>query len=282
MNVERRKSDPEVTKKQFVKAYSLTDESRITRMMKIIKSSRINLSSIIYRSKWIAFIIALIGIIFSLYYSYLNNLYLIDEVYDGEALREYTMEEKLTIIVTAPKNSPEGLKKFVESYSLCQSVHEIVIIRSQLKDKNKKVKGYTDNNHKDDENHFSNVNTYFRFMHTHSKVKFTYTYLPDDVRSSGSSSSSSKQSHRILAPISYAQFLYDKQLIETSSAMFLDADVVISCDGVAFSQNVWRSANESVVGFFPRSHRYAEKNLLISCGAFVGLHLYIRHMLSNP
>lgn len=35
--------------------------------------------------------------------------------------------------------------------------------------------------------------------------------------------------------------------------MYMDADVFVSCDDLNFAYSVWRSSDETAVGFFPRS-----------------------------
>lgn len=47
-----------------------------------------------------------------------------------------------------------------------------------------------------------------------------------------------------------------------AGVMFLDPDVLVECDDLAFSVGVWRSANASVVGYFPRLHRYMIHNII--------------------
>ena len=50
-------------------------------------------------NKFLSIFALIISLLASSYYSYLNNLYLIDEVYEGNALREYDITEKFTIIM---------------------------------------------------------------------------------------------------------------------------------------------------------------------------------------
>lgn len=87
------------------------------------------------------------------YYAYLDNLYFVDPIYESDALREYSIEEKLTIRVIAPDNF-SYLKKFIEKYSLCQAVHEIQVILPVSK---RNIKA--DN---------------FVYAHTHSKMTMEY------------------------------------------------------------------------------------------------------------
>jgi len=115
------------------------------------------------------------------YYYYLNSLYLIDEVAQGDLLRELTLNEKTTILVKADSKNEKTVKLFVEYYSLCKPVHEIVVIWDHQQAPP------------------PSVSSYFVFAHTHSKVKF------HQVAVEPSSSSS------------YNQFIYDRQLVETES-----------------------------------------------------------------
>ena len=122
------------------------------------------------------------------------------------------------------------IKRFVESYSLCQCVHEIVII-------------WNGNNEKSIP--FPPPESYFKFSKTHSKVTIVNTFIPKDL---------SQDDTTQLVPSSYAHYFYNSNLIETDAIMFIDIDVKISCESLKFTHNVWRSANESIVGLFPRSH----------------------------
>jgi hypothetical protein len=89
-----------------------------------------------------------------MYYLYLDNLYLVDEVFDGDRLKELTMAEKFTLRVEAPKSMQE-LKQFVSTYALCQSVYEVQILWE------------TDAPHPDAD--------FYQFLHTHSR--FSYIQL---------------------------------------------------------------------------------------------------------
>jgi hypothetical protein len=102
--------------------------------------------------------IALAILILSIYYQYLNSLYSIDEVYEGTMLRELTINEKVTIIVLPPHG--DGLKQFVNHYSICKSVHDIKIIWNSMEAP-------------------PTVNKYFTFSKTHSKVQFI-TSIPSN------------------------------------------------------------------------------------------------------
>ena len=189
---------------------------------------KIRIADLLFYSKVISLTFGLLTIIATLYYGYLNSLYLIDEVYEGTSLRELDLVEKMTIVVAAHTTTTTDklLKKFVESYSLCQAVHEIVIVWN----------GHMDPFPDD---------SYFKFSKTHSKVKFTNIILPDGLSDSES-----------LVPPTYAQYFYPSKSIDTNAVIFLDLDVMVSCDHLAFTHNVWRSASDSIVGYFPRLHRY--------------------------
>jgi hypothetical protein len=157
-----------------------------------------------------------------MYYIYLGHLYMVDEVFEGSRLREYTIDEKLTIRVPAPPNL-SSLEIFVEKYSLCQAVQEINILWQSEKPP-------------------PDLNIY-HFAHTHSKVTYDWKKV-------------SKNFDEL--------FLLDINKVATDAVMFLDTDVSISCEDLAFALSVWRSANGnrysssptgSVVGLFPRLHR---------------------------
>ena len=61
------------------------------------------------------------------YYLFLDKLYIVDEVCDADALKEYSISERFTIRVQAPETLND-LKSFVSAYSICQSVSEIQIL----------------------------------------------------------------------------------------------------------------------------------------------------------
>lgn len=64
------------------------------------------------------------------YYLYLANLYLVDEAYSVDRLRELTIDEKLTIKVSAPGDA-RSLSAFILHYSICPAVHEIQVVWTQ-------------------------------------------------------------------------------------------------------------------------------------------------------
>ena len=103
-------------------------------------------------------------LILTLYYSYLNRLYLIDEIAEGDKLRELNVNEQTTIILPYADYNDynKHIKTFVEFYSLCKPIHEIIIMWPQ--DEATPI-----------------VNKCFIFAHTHSKVSF----YPTDVSKVG-------------------------------------------------------------------------------------------------
>ena len=100
-------------------------------------------------------------IVLALYYSYLNRLYLIDEIAEGDKLRELNIDEQTTIILPYNDNN-KHIKTFVEFYSLCKPIHEIIILWPQ-------------------DQTIPIASKYFIFTHTHSKVSF----YPTDVSKIG-------------------------------------------------------------------------------------------------
>ena len=113
-----------------------------------------------------------------LYYSIIG-LYFVDEHYEGDKLRELSIDEKLTLIVVPPNNELQ-LKQFVELYSLCKPVYEVIIVWN--KNNNPPI-----------------AETYFSFAHTHSKVKF---FVVNSMKGSNNN---------------YNQFIYNSELIDTQS-----------------------------------------------------------------
>lgn len=101
----------------------------------------------------LAAILAVVSVL-SGYYLYLDRLYIVDEVLQGNKLREYTMKEKVTIRVVAPRQN-EDLSKFVLEHSICQAVQEIQIIWPYQ--------------------HVRPLDSFFKYPHTHSKVTFIET-----------------------------------------------------------------------------------------------------------
>ena len=102
----------------------------------------------------LGYVAAALAIAFG-YYFYLNALYLVDEVLEGDKLRELTLVEKTTIYMQTPKDL-EHLKRFVLHYSICPSVHEI------------KIRSRSDKEWKD----MVISDGLFKFTKTHSLVSF--------------------------------------------------------------------------------------------------------------
>ena len=150
------------------------------------------------------------------YYYYLNALYLVDEVLEADALRELSLIEKTTIYVQAPNNL-EHLKRFVLHYSICPTIHEI------------KIRGHNNRKWKEQ---VQDEEKLFKFTKTHSLVTFDPVISPSlDTFPS-----------------------FELKNVATESLLLLDADVFVACDDVVFTQSVWRSASDALVGYFPRLH----------------------------
>jgi hypothetical protein len=156
------------------------------------------------------------------YYIYLSHLYKIDEVYEGTKLREYTIDEKLTLRIAAPQEV-ESLREFVKKYSICRAVYEISVLWQEEETPPDVAK--------------------YEYWKTHAKISYDWK-------------KGSKNIDELFIP--------DTNKIATDAVMFLDTDVLVSCDDLAFAHTVWRSANGnrhsvspsgSVTGFFPRLHR---------------------------
>jgi hypothetical protein len=176
-------------------------------------------------SKKYFFIYSLVVIIIAIsYYIFLNSYYIIDETYDGDSLREYDISEKTTIRIESPTkcNKVEQIKviqDLISHYSLCQAVDNVQII---WKPPIGMKSPFHPPSPKD-----------FQYAHTHSKVTFEWN-------------NDNKSNLSLLRP--YLD-------INTDSVMLLDADVFVSCEDLAFTQTVWRSGSDAVVGYFPRLHR---------------------------
>jgi hypothetical protein len=206
---------------------------------------RKNMSTMSNSAKIIILVVA--GVLSSIiYYLYLNHLYLLDEVLEIDKLREKTMDEKLTLIIE-PSISEPSLRSFVSYYSLCTCVHEIIIAWE------------TSNFPSSD---------YFQYAHTHSKVTFSKRlvsssypsiydiYVGDQYKidTEGTDYIRSELIARIICNTSTCSFCIDWNSF-VSAVMFMDVDIHVSCEDLAFTHNVWRSGNESIVGYFPRLHR---------------------------
>ena len=160
----------------------------------------------------LTYVMAVLAVAFS-YYFYLNALYMVDEVLEGDALRELTLHEKTTIYVHAPVDM-EHLKRFVLHYAICPTVHEIKVrSRSEWRD-------------------IVLDESLFKYTKTHSLVTFEPAVAAADDDAA----------------------VFQLQAVATEGVFYLDADVFVSCDDVAFTHSVWRSASDAPVGYFPRAH----------------------------
>lgn len=171
------------------------------------------------------------------YYTYLDRLYLFDEVLEGNALRELTLDEKFTIRVQHV-STLSSLKFFVSHYSLCKSVHEVAI-------------GW-------EAPVAPPTNDIFTFAHTHSKVTFKWikTTAHETGLASGLFDASIPTETEGEWHIAMFQMFDEVISIYCSAAvLFLDEDVFVSCDDLTFAHNVWRSGPNAMVGFFPRHTR---------------------------
>ncbi len=161
----------------------------------------------------------IVGLIVGLicYYSYLDSLYIIDEVYNGDKLREYTIQEKTTIRVEpAVQNGKydfELLNNFIGIYSICQNVHEIQILWPSLTIPPPK-------------------STDFVYPKTHSLVTVD-----------------------IIDPVEYSSLKIQIPVM-TESIFLLDLDIRMTCEDLRFTHSVWRSSKDSLVGYFPHLHTY--------------------------
>jgi len=108
-----------------------------------------------FHTRWrlLSTCLSLVLIIGLMYYQYLNALYLIDEVYDGGALREFRLLEKTTIRV-AVTSDRAILQDFLGHFSLCEAVHEIQVLWPR-------------------DHPIPSVSA-FQFKHTHSLVSFEH------------------------------------------------------------------------------------------------------------
>lgn len=187
-------------------------------------SSFFYLYSLILSKKYY-FMYSIVAIIIAIsYYIFLNSYYIIDEAYDGDSLREYDILEKTTIRIEAPTkcNKLEQTKiiqDIISHYSLCQAVDNVQII---WKPPLGMISPFQPPSPKD-----------FQYAHTHSKVSFEWD---NDNKS-------------------YLSLIKPYLDINTDSVMFLDSDMFVSCQDLAFTQTVWRSGSDAVVGYFPRLHR---------------------------
>ena len=180
------------------------------------------------------------------YYLYLDRLYLVDEVLEGDLLRELTIREKLTIRVLVPNSGVEDLSRFVLYHAICPSVHEIQVLW-----------------------HLEEApppDSYFKYSKTHSKVnfyRFSDKHLIDNMyghtqvveTESKSVQSFMHTSYKELYEHAYNTLILFPSL--PSGLLLLDADVFVSCEDLSLSLSSWRSSSHSnaLLGFFPRIHK---------------------------
>jgi hypothetical protein len=165
------------------------------------------------------------------YYLYLDGKYLVDEVLDGIGPRELTLREKLTIRVVAPLDL-QDLNTFVLEHSVCQPVHEIQIVWL----------------------HSATPPpiSYFKFPHTHSKVSFhtKSTVGAYDVLYSSIHVDTDGKDNDITRIFNSTNCAIPD--FDVLGVLLLDADVIVPCQTLSFTQSVWRSSKNAMVGYFPR------------------------------
>ena len=95
--------------------------------MSLLILSAIGRASIrlIYNQKWLLVALILLFSAFLTEYLYLNNLYLIDDLYDITGPKEYSLEEKFTLRTTIWTRNQRHAIQFVAHYSQCCNVMEI-------------------------------------------------------------------------------------------------------------------------------------------------------------
>ena len=146
-------------------------------------------------------------------YCYLNQLYLLDDIYDISGPRELSIEEKFTIQTMANSNNLPMLKRFVEFHCLCESVHEIHILWTLSSDP-------------------PDPHAFFIYSHAHAIVFFEKTQNEE---------------------LNNLAFYPSSLNISTEAVLYLDVDTHIRCDDLAFMHSVWRSSPDSAgIGAFPR------------------------------
>ena len=153
-----------------------------------------------------------------LYYAFLASLYLVDEVYEVNSLRELTLEEKFTIRVVAPRNDDIQLQKFVGRYSICQSVEEIQVVWGHTAEPPPEA-------------------TSFTYTKTHCPVVFDV--VDNELE---------------WPPVHYGTTNPQNIKTRTEGVFLLEVDVEIECEDLKFVHSVWRSGRESLVGVLPRVH----------------------------
>lgn len=192
----------------------------------------------IQRSCWGFLFLLILKFLVVLFYLYLSRKYLVDEVYEMEGLRELDLSVKTTIVVIAPENVSH-LKSFILHYSLCRNIHEIAVIWHS----------------KDSPPELSS----FPFQHTHSKVSFISNQEATLVNLLFEQRVSPVTESMIVVPFSHKSV----DCVLFVGILLLDADVFLDCENVAFSVSVWSSSINSLVGYFPRTHRLKRHNLIL-------------------
>jgi hypothetical protein len=161
---------------------------------------------------------ALVLVVAYLYYAFLASLYLVDEVYEANSLRELTLEEKFTIRVVAPRNNDGQLQNFVGKYSICQSVEEIQVVWGHTAEPPPAA-------------------TSFTYTKTHCPVVF-------DVI----------DAELEWPPIHYGSTNPKYIKTRTEGIFLMEVDMEMRCEDLSFVHSVWRSGRESLVGVLPRVH----------------------------
>ncbi len=179
----------------------------------VLNSCRVFLNS--KACYWCGGLILLMSILTS-YYLYLDNLYIVDEVYDAAGPRELKIVEKITIRTFAP-HSLSDLNRFVIKYSVCPVVNEIQVVWNVET--------------------APPVDSFFKYPHTHSKVTFNTNPI---------NFITSTESEFKCVPLFFVRYN------NTAGVLLLDADVEVSCGDLRFTQTVWRSSRDALVGYFPR------------------------------
>ena len=196
------KSDASGIARGFAKA---TWRSRALQICHTIKSISTN------RQVWVCVSVVVVSL---LYYAFLGSLYIVDEVYEANSLRELVIEEKFTIRVIAPRKE-EHLQSFISKYSICQSVEEIQVVWGHTQEPPPSASSFT-------------------YSKTHCPVVF-------DILDSESE----------WPPVHYGS---KNLAVRTEGVLLLESDVLMECDDLKFVHSVWRSGRETLVGVLPRVH----------------------------
>ena len=169
--------------------------------------------SLDYSYRYLLITLFVTGIAILIEYSYLNRLYLLDDIYDITGPRELSLDEKFTIKTIANHDNLQLLKTFVEFHCLCESVHEIHILWSLSSDP-------------------PDPQAFFIYSHAHAIVFFE--------------KSENNNLHNLA-------FHPSRLNTSTEAVLYLDVDTQIRCDDLAFMHSVWRSSPDSAgIGTFPR------------------------------